>query len=456
MGTVNPGRFAKGAANKWASSRVLPLGGACGDSITSPDAGGGGTNILKGVNGYMAWALVLCGQRVKCPVPAYTQGNPSQETSVILANLPAMIAAMPRKPGFMVIECGTNNIYHDAAGTGVGSFASITGDWLAIANYLISLGIRVIFVPILPRGAGFSTLFTAAQFNVMDRCNRWLMNFSQQSSMVAVASDCLQPMTDPASVGAQPKTGMMYDGTHPGTRGAYYIGKAIARILSAWFPPLDVLPYNNLAYSASSPTANLLVNGMMEGTGGVVSAAASGTATGQAATSWTADNNLAAGLTATHSLVTSAISGTRMHQIAFTGSHTVAGSSAGPTFGYYSRIRQSAAQAALAAGDRIEALIAFEIDAGQQGLAFPQLQMRWKGSSNYNTDMHSSHGELPNEAIAGVLRTPEHLYLPTEFPLNSGDLMMLAFAHLKSYPDGAVTDGATIRFGRAVIQKVAD
>lgn len=446
-------------ADPWAAARGAPVVAIIGDSIVSPDAGSAASNRLKLANGVLSWAMILSHQRVISP-PGYQQANPSQQTSVILANLPAFIDAMAIRPGAIVVECGTNNVNADATSTGVGSFASITADWTAIATLNARRGIRTIFVPILPRTSGISPLWNGTQFDTADRCNRWLANFAQQTSgMVAAATSCLPKLTDPASVGGQPRSGITYDGTHPAVPGAFYVGQAISRILTTWFPPLDLLPSSNLTWSASSPYANLIDNSQMQGAAGAVNAASGGgTASGTAPTGWTAANELATGLSVAHAPVVSSVSGITMHQMTFSGSHTVAGATTDPTYAYRTRLFRNASTAAtqsLIAGDTVEALIYFEIDAGQQGLAFPFLEMRWKSASNYNRDCHTAPSELPNEAITGVLRTFPHTYVAGELPLVAGDLGLFAGVHLKSFPNGAVTDSAVVRFGRAVIQKVA-
>ena len=449
-------------------ARPLPIVGAIGDSITAADWNGSDqtaspyvapTNDLKGANGYLAWALILSGQRVRAPARTGVWAFPGRETSVILASLPAFLAQMPAQPGAVIVECGTNNVYHDPAGTGVGSFAAITADWTAIATYLAQRGIRTIFVPILPRVGGGSNFtqpaYTAAQYDVADRCNRWLAGFAQISgNWVAVASACLPDLTDPTSVGGQPRGGYTVDGTHPGVTGAYYIGKALAAILRLWYPPIDLLPANNLAYSAATPRANLLANAMMQGGTGTVTAPSAGTLAGTAPTSWTMSMSNTAGLTVTGSQVASPITGNPMHQFAFSGSYTVSGSSSGPTYGYYARLAQNPASvtAAIAAGDTVEALVAVEVDAGTTCLSFPQLNFRWGGSSAFNVDGQIAPRDLPAEAWQGVLRTPAHTFATP--PANQGDVFVFAYAMLKSYPDGVVNAAGAVRFGRAALVKV--
>ncbi|GLJ00294.1 SGNH/GDSL hydrolase family protein [Sphingobium sp. BS19] len=239
------GGLSNAALAKAALAATTPLGASIGDSIATADYNGSDrvtlppapTNILKSAKGILTWALILCGQRVQVPTTTNIWGFPGETTATILTNLPAFHAQMPRKPAFMYVHCGTNDVKDGL------SFETIVANWEAIAQFNAQRNCRTIFAPILPRTSGFSALFTAAQFQVMDRCNRWLARFAARAQgMVAVASACLPDIADPASVGAQPRAGYTYDGTHPAIAGGYYAGKAVAAILRTWYPPIDLLP----------------------------------------------------------------------------------------------------------------------------------------------------------------------------------------------------------------------
>ncbi|MBA2935965.1 SGNH/GDSL hydrolase family protein [Sphingomonas sp. CGMCC 1.13654] len=435
-----------------------------GDSKVAPDSNIGNrvtpvtsTSVLKGANGYMAWALALCGQRARMPAESNVWAFPGMETGTILANLPAFLAAMPHAPGAVVVDCGTNNILH---GTATSSFAAITADWLQIAQLLAARGMRCLFVPILPRDPvqGGGTAFTPAQYDVLDRCNRWLHTLAARSGgWIAVASGCLVDLTNPLGEGAKPKANMTVDGTHPGVLGAYYVGKAIAAILRQWYPPIDLLPTSNMKCQPGAPNGNMLLNPMMVsgtgyGTGTLVAATGGASLTGTVADAWTLDMSPTSGLSCVASLVTNA-SGQPMQQLAFGGGYTISGAGT-YTYAQYARLYQgvsSAALSSLAAGDTIEALMAFEIDAGNSMISFPSLLMRWQGSTNYNADLASAQRDLPGEAISGVMRTPMHTLTA---PPAASDLQILATAFLRSYPNGPVSPPGTIRFGRACIVKV--
>jgi len=275
--------------------------------------------------------------------------------------------------------------------------------------------------------------------------------------VVAAATACLAPMTDPAATGAQPLAGMTIDGTHPSLAGGYQVGKAIAAILSCWYPPLDLLPTNGLTWNWGLQNANFHRNPMMVGSGGSVAAPATGTISGTAPTNCTVAMSDTAGLTVAHSQVTSPLTGLRMHQMSFSGSYTASGV-ATANWAPWGRLYCSASGAAsdtLKAGDRIEALIAFEIDAGHNCIAFPRLELRWKGTGGYNSDMQMPEvvGVLPPETIQGVLRTPVHDYAASELPLAAGELAMDARAYLRA-ENGTYSPSGTIRFGRALIRKL--
>lgn len=441
----------------------VPIVALIGDSKAAPDFNGADrvtpsspTNHLKGANGYMAWALALCGQRVRMPAASHVWSFPGQETGTILGQLPAFLAGLPRQPGTVIVDCGTNNILH---ATATATFQAITADWQAIATLLAGRGIRTIFVPILPRDptAGGGSAWTAGQYDVLDRCNRWLNGLAANSAgWVAVASGCLADLTNPATEGARPRNNTTVDGTHPGVLGAYYLGKAIAAILRQWYPPVDLLPASNMKWGAGAPGGNMLINPMMlVGTGlqaGALTPGSGASLTGAVADGWTIDCSATSGLAITASLVTNA-AGLPMQQLAIGGGYTVSGAGT-YTYAQFVRMYQSvpgSAAAALVAGDNVEALIAFEIDAGNNAISLPTLQFRWQGATGYNSDLAPAMRDLPAEAISGVLRTPAHRF--TTAPA-SGDLQLLATAVLRSYPNGSYTPAATIRFGRAAIVKV--
>lgn len=434
-----------------------PVIASIGDSMAVSDYNGSDrvalgaapTNILKSAKGIVSWALILCGQRLLFPLLNNCWGFPSQTSGTILANLPAFWAQMVQKPSVMYVQMGTNDVHNGI------DYAVTIANFQAFALYNAQRNCRTIFGPIPPRSAGW----TADQFQKAERINRWLMGFSQRASgIVAFASASLSEMTDPASVGALPKTGDTYDGTHPGVGGGYKMGKAVAAILRHWYPPIDLLPYNNLTWATGLTNANYLINGMMEGTGAAASNSGAGTTTGNGPTSWNSSATTLSGLTCAHSQANSPLTGRRMHQMAFSGGYTASGYSMA-AWGPNGRLWQNPATASLAtltAGDKIEALCEFEIDAGNTCIAFPHLQMRWKSSPNYNADMLLPElvGGLPNEAISGVLRVPAHEYIPSELPLAAGEVTLSAYAYLRA--EAATYSGiaGTIRFGRAIIQKV--
>ena len=434
----------------------LPLGAMIGDSITKPDYTNSdqvtptsASSWNKSSNAIMAWALALSGQRVEMPPNTNVWSFPGQTSATILANLPAFLAQLPRVPGFVVVECGTND-----SATNIPAATTIA-NWTAIANYLTSRGVRVIFIPILPRN---STNFTQARADQAVLANRWLIQAAARSGgQIAVAAACLRDWALTTSTLFEPVSGLTYDSpaTHPNTLGAYYIGKAVAAILMQWYPPVDLLPMTALAWDATnSPNANYLADCMY--TSG---AAANGPTTGTKPINWTSGMSAHSGLTAACSLAASSIDGMPMAQIVFGGTYTVSGisvpSSATDPYARFQRTISAgdARLTAIAAGDTFECLAAFEIDAGNNAIICPQLEWRWDGSSNQCSDMRhaaDAQGTLPaNEAIKGVLRTPPHTFSAAP----AGTMQVNLTAFLKG-TTGTYSPAATIRFGRPVIRKV--
>ena len=111
----------------------LPLGAMIGDSITKPDYTNSdqvtptsASSWNKSSNAIMAWALALSGQRVEMPPNTNVWSFPGQTSATILANLPAFLAQLPRVPGFVVVECGTNDSATNIPAATTSSFLNIT------------------------------------------------------------------------------------------------------------------------------------------------------------------------------------------------------------------------------------------------------------------------------------------------------------------------------------------
>ncbi len=450
----NGGFSGSGLARRGIAS-ATPHIAIIGDSIAVADASGSDKvnpsvpiNRNSQSSGVMTWALALSGQRVTMPQATNVWSFPGKETDVILAQLPAFLAQMPQKPGAVVIEVGTNNLFR--FGIAQESFAFITADWMSMATLLANQGIRTIFVPILPRDAGFSALLPPASFATMNRCNRWLNEFAARSrGMVAVATRALLPMTDPAAPSDRiiPKANLMVDGTHPGPVGGYLVGSAIAEILTTWYPPIDTLPASNFRNAAGYVDANCLTNAMMTGAAGGVNAPV----TGAAPTSWNVGATLPAGVTCVTSVVTGA-DGIRRTQFVLSGSYTVTGAPAEGA-GFFARMWQqlgTADAALIAAGDTLEALCDFEVDAGHSNFLSPRLQFRTRAAIENNA-LYPQIGFLPlGQAIKGVMRTAPHTYAAAPGNSETGLFIMM---HVPS-SNGTYNVNATVRVGRPTIRRV--
>ncbi|WP_168195953.1 SGNH/GDSL hydrolase family protein [Novosphingobium sp. EMRT-2] len=426
-----------------------------GDSITKPDYTNSdqvtpttATSWNKSSNGFMAWALALSGQRVEVPANTNVWSFPGKTADYIYSYLDTFISGLPKIPGFVVIECGTNSVTTGA------TYSQITAKWLQMIQYLVARDIRVIFVPILPRNA---TDFPQTKADIAIRCNQWLWEISRKYGGKVAVADCLRPLALTSSTLYEPisSPAIMWDSplTHPNTLGAYYIGKAIAVILNQWYPPVDLLPLTSISYDATnSPYANLISTSMM--TSGQ---AATAPVTGTRPVSWPASQAPSSGLTVASSLVTSAYDNMPMTQMVLGGSYTTSGISV-PNTSVYARYQYniSAGDAKLVniqAGETLDCLCALEIDTGNNIIQCPQLEWRWDGNTNQCSDMRhaaTSQGDLPaNEPIRAVLRTPPHTF--TSSPADVMQVNLTAF--LKSVT-GTYSPSATIRWGRPIIRRL--
>lgn len=414
-----------------------PLAAAIGDSITAANTNWTDSvtpaNLLTGAAGYGEWASVLCKQRVQLPYN-YSFGYPSQETSVVLSNLPKVLALNPR-PSVVYVECGTNNINNS------GAYSAITTDLAAIAAGLLQAGIRVIFLPILPR-----TAFTQAQGAIAERVNRWMLDFSLRAAGWVAVAGYMPSLSSTASTTWGAATNVLYDGIHPSIKGAFYMGKAIAQILNVWFPPVDILPTNSLVYDATNnPNGNKLASPQFASSGGTVTPAAAGVSP----SGWTLDLSGGGSVVTTGSLVT-ATDGALLHQqVISAGPYTSTGSSSAPDYTHLSRLFQSISAAKLPGSETIRAACYVEVDAGASNIAVPTLQLRWGGSSAFNASLWPSQAfEMPSEAWSGVLLTPPHTF--TTAPA-AGDVVMFMNTYFAGSSAASLSPSGTVRFGRPAV-----
>lgn len=258
-GTVRPGRADA------APSTVEPFVGGppntaviWGDSITAEYDGSNGTDSFYSAQGYWTWAEILSRRRVRLSNNAGVGGQTTRE---VLARFDTDVG--PYAPGWVVIECGTNDMFLSLP------FAETTGNLAMMLDRVRGIGADAILCTVPPRDDT-----APATKAVQAQVNRWIRDQAVGRRDVAVA-DFYQALVDPRTGGMLPT--LSDDGVHPNGNGAYRCGKVVADILDQQTPLLDVL-----GHSPSDPlllSTNPYLVGDLGSTGNGV--------TGEVADGWT-------------------------------------------------------------------------------------------------------------------------------------------------------------------------
>lgn len=388
-------------------------------------------------DGYATWMNVYLGQRLQF-LPELNFGVFGDTSEMMLARVPDVLQA---NPDVVVVMGGTNDREQlwsaQRTMTALGS----------IYDRLLTAGVLVIAIPIIPRsiwGALTAPQITEQRLNQY-RVNRWIRQRCIDLPGLVLA-DPAYALTDPASATADPLSGYFNaDGLHTDIRAAQTIGRAVADAIGPLVAPNQTsLPSHNLdAYHATlNPTGNLLSNGGMRGTGGSVSAPA----TGQVADSWALFRALgSAGGTVAASKQARTDAPGDWQVLTFTGltggaqevwslRHVVFGSG-----GSY------------AAGDVIEAECEIEVS-GAASLNGAMLRIReWTGSG-HEADAYSPNTTTQTSytlsSWSGIIRTP-----PITIEQAVGASSQLQ-AYIDVWLNGAAGAAATVKIGRVDVRKV--
>lgn len=278
-----------------------------GDSITSlaySDATAG--NFRKIANesaGHMTWLNILSRRRFAYdPYAGPQNGFPAlgdnhgvigETTTQMLARINFAIA---RRPDIVILLAGTNDIGAGSPGP------DIWGRLKTIIDLFNAAGARVIGVPITPRGSvNWDAMGSAAAQRKLrvSWVNNQLINYARANPGLIIADPRNAITAATGLAGGAGTRPMFVDNLHPSPEGAYNIGKAIWRALSAILPPVEPPFYDGLdAYDATeNPTGELLNNpGFTGGTTGGMG----GGVTGVVPSGWFANcNALTAGTVVT-------------------------------------------------------------------------------------------------------------------------------------------------------------
>jgi lysophospholipase L1-like esterase len=224
---------------------VVPLGnrtGILGDSITNANElytiSGGyittpGAGYFYQANMHLRNALTLTAEA----------GVSGERTEQILARVSEVLSV---NSDIVVVPAGTNDVFF-----GRTSAQIITG-LTDLYDALREGGVQLVAAPhIIP-----ATTYTSGQRQIVQTVNQWITDYCRdEPKMVAVP--WAAPLTDVAT--GLPATGMTYDGTHPTTTGAAFMGKVLADSLRPYVTGEAALTYSN------TDETNALTNGLMTG-----------------------------------------------------------------------------------------------------------------------------------------------------------------------------------------------
>ena len=312
-----------------------------GDSYVANAAGGAPTTRLDYRN-MLAHANNVMGGPLRIRLAAM-QGVSGETAAQILARVATVTGLVPR-PKYCFVSAGNNDVH-----TGVATATTIA-NVTAIRDALNAAGIVMITGPVLPRDT-----WTADQ-----RTDRETVN----SAIAALDNDRTMIWCDWESATVDGGTGfclanILYDGIHPGTRGARAMGDVIAARMGA------LLPKDAPIARVVDPMRNYFNNGHMAGSTAINSQGWTGTT----ATSWTTGFRSAVPDTALGTTTVSKVA--RSDGDGDWVQLNVSGVRHSDTGGWGGALSQTITPntQGLFAGDWVESVVEFEVDAGAANLA---------------------------------------------------------------------------------------
>lgn len=192
-------------------------------------------------------------------------GVSGQTTQQIEDRLPLIRQNWINQFGTIVVDAGTNDV--NTATTK----EDIQAGRERICQFFLSLGKRVILLPILHRGL----TAWAAGTDARKKAN-WINNRTQMyvdKTPNVILFDWNEDWTDATTANSVPRTGASNDDTHFNTFGADYVGASFARFIAPLFPPAHPFVFSpDDDYDATINTAGILsaLNDFSIGTGGAV------------------------------------------------------------------------------------------------------------------------------------------------------------------------------------------
>lgn len=227
-------------------------------------------------NGYMAWARRYCGSRVDLRLSNLFATGGLRQDQIIAQHLPSALAA-----GLDV--CVVDTIRNSIGAEGVTTDSLIAGQ-RQILDGLTTRGTICIVHPVLAA----SGAYLLSGDSLLQACalERFQADYCRGNRRAIFAN--VNPLVTDFATGLA-VAGTLFDDLHPSLQGARLIGYAIAQIINQFAAPVDDLHtlVGDVYDATKNVSGNLLVNGLMAGTGGTKQNGA----TGNAPDSWIAAPN---------------------------------------------------------------------------------------------------------------------------------------------------------------------
>lgn len=402
-------------------------------------------------DGYATWLRILVNQRIDLP-PSNDFGVSGDTFAMMYARIGNVLAV---KPDYCIVEGGPNDIPNLVTDD---DYKTMRKTWEKIVSLLRQKGITPIVLPSTLRSGA---VLTASQVRFQQQFYNYQREFCRKNPGYLFC-DYIGYWADQTSTASAPIAGMVKaDNLHPTAIGAYWIGKALADLVSQFLPPFpsNVLTNADIYNATDNPTGNLLYSsglnrGILLGTGGTETANANLTYTGGGT-----GGGLAAGLTFLRGTATSVctVTNTKENPRTDTGRASgerqviqIAASSGGGADEVYN-LRFTPAVADVAVGDWYYGECSIEVSVAPtnvMALEFYLLETRPSNSQTaIDLGLNSSlAAPLPSVTWSGVLRTP-----PIQRTPDATALQANIRARLKTDAGAA---GITFKVGDFAVRKV--
>lgn len=226
--------------------------------------------------GPVGWACFLSQGRIRSG-SSYNRAVSGSLVSDLMGQLERLMAVTPRCTHVFILT-GTNTFVAD--GKGDQAWAQLS----AVLTAIRTNGMQAIVCLDLPRTADAS--WTAARYRNSWYYNQLVRRFAVQQGAQVI--DAARYIADPASSTGNPLPNYTYDGIHPATNAAYFIGKelndaVLSRLLT---PALPGFTSRADTFDATNnPLGNCTPFGLFTGTSGR-NVSSAGAASGSVADGW--------------------------------------------------------------------------------------------------------------------------------------------------------------------------